>query len=156
DRVDIVLVHDVGRTTHGSDHPRILKQVLDETLPELEHWRGEGLFSFIGLGVNEWEVCAEILRHTKLDCILLPGRYTLLEQPALTSGFLDLCVERGTRILAAGVFNSGILATRPASTSTYNYGAAPAEVRERASRLWAICERHGVPPQAAAVQFPLA
>src|ERR1700685_3854378 len=30
DRVDLLLLHDVGRTTHGDRHPQMLRQALDE------------------------------------------------------------------------------------------------------------------------------
>jgi D-threo-aldose 1-dehydrogenase len=156
ERIDVALIHDIGSLTHGEDHPRLLKQVLDETLPELEAARGKGLIGQIGIGVNEWEVCVELLSRASLDCILLAGRYTLLEQPALSSGMLDLCAARGVRVFAAGVFNSGLLATRPVPSSTYDYAPAAPEILERAGRLWAICESFGVEPQAAALRFPLA
>lgn len=155
-KVDIVLVHDIGRLTHGEDHPRILRQVLEETLPELEAARARGLLDRIGIGVNEWEVCVEILSRTALDVILLAGRYTLLEQPALDGGLLDLCAGRGVRVLAGGVFNSGLLAGRPTAASRYNYEPAAAGVVERARLLWTVCESFGVVPQAAALRFPAA
>jgi D-threo-aldose 1-dehydrogenase len=156
DKVDIALIHDIGVQTHGASAHAVLAQVLDETLPALEAARDEGLIKAIGIGVNEWEVCVEVLRRAPLDCILLAGRYTLLEQPALASGMLDLCDERGVRVLAAGVFNSGLLATPPSPSSTYNYESAPADIVARASRLWTLCGSFNVAPQAAAVQFPLA
>jgi D-threo-aldose 1-dehydrogenase len=155
DRIDIALIHDIGAATHGAEHPQILRQALDEALPQLEAARDDGLVCDIGIGVNEWEVCIEVLERARLDCILLAGRYTLLEQPALTSGLLDLCAERGVRVYAAGVFNSGLLATRPSESSTYNYLQAPPEVVGRARRLWDTCEAFGVAPQAAALRFPL-
>jgi D-threo-aldose 1-dehydrogenase len=156
ERVDIVLIHDIGRQTHGDAHPKIMRQVLDETIPELLDAKMNGLLHCIGIGVNECEVCLELLPSASLDCILLAGRYTLLEQPALTSGLLDLCAIRGTRLLAAGVFNSGLLAAKPAATSKYNYENVPKDTLARAERLWAVCEAFGVAPQAAALQFPAA
>ncbi|MES1201072.1 MAG: aldo/keto reductase [Pseudomonadota bacterium] len=152
--LDIALVHDVGAMVHGDAHAAVLKQVLDETLPALHEARDAGVVGRIGLGINEWEVGAEIAERAPLDVILLAGRYTLLEQPALTSGFLDYCHDIGIDVLAAGVFNSGLLATPPSEASTYNYAAAPADVLERARALWAVCAEHGVAPQAAALQFP--
>jgi D-threo-aldose 1-dehydrogenase len=153
-RVDIALIHDIGRETHGDAHPALLRQVLDETLPALEQARSEGLIRFIGIGVNECEVCLELLERAPLDCILLAGRYTLLEQPALTSGLLDLCFQRGTEFIAAGVFNSGLLATPPTEESPYNYANAPSVILGRARALWRTCAAFGVAPQAAALQFP--
>lgn len=153
-RVDIALIHDIGRETHGNAHPALLRQVLDETLPALELARSESLIRFIGIGVNECEVCLELLERAPFDCILLAGRYTLLEQPALTSGLLDLCAQRGTKLIAAGVFNSGLLATSPSAESPYNYAGVPTGVLERAKALWRTCAAFGVAPQAAALQFP--
>jgi len=154
ERVDIALIHDVGRLTHGDEHPAVLRQVLDEALPALRTVKSEGRIRWIGIGVNECEVCLELLARTQLDCILLAGRYTLLEQPALTTGLLDLCRKRGTRLIAAGVFNSGLLATKPAASSPYNYANVPPIVLKKSQALWRACEAFAVPPQAAALQFP--
>jgi D-threo-aldose 1-dehydrogenase len=153
-KFDIVLVHDIGRTTHGAEHPRILGQVLDETLPALQEAKAQGILDRIGIGVNEWEVPVEVLSRADLDVVLLAGRYTLLEQPALE--MLDLCAARGVRVLAGGIFNSGLLAARPSDASTYNYEPARAPVIARARGLWDVCAGFGVPPQAAALQFPAA
>lgn len=153
ERLDIALVHDVGQGVHGAAHADVLRVVLDETLPELEEAKRAGLVGAIGLGVNEWEVCAEVLQRAPLDVVLLAGRYTLLEQPALNSGFFDLCQQRGVRVLAAGVFNSGLLATPPSASSTYNYAVAPPVIVARATELWEACTRFGAAPQAAALQF---
>ena len=87
---------------------------------------------------------------------MLAGRYTLLEQTALDE-LLPLCVERGIGVVAAGVFNSGLLArSRPAPNARYNYAEAPAELVERAERIAEVCERHGTTLPAAALAFPLA
>jgi D-threo-aldose 1-dehydrogenase len=150
-KIDTILIHDIGRLTHGDDHARILRQVLDEALPELRAARAEGLLDRIGIGVNEWQVCAEFLDHADIDVILLAGRYTLLEQSAL--GLMDLCVRRNVRVLAGGVFNSGLLATRPGTGSTYDYKIAPPDVVQRANALWNTCERFDIPLQAAALRF---
>ena len=154
ERLDVVLVHDVGAATHGPTHPAILRQVLDEALPTLHAARDAGQVGLIGLGVNEWQVCVEVLERAPLDVIMLAGRFTLFEQGALTSGLLDLCLERNVPVIAAGVFNSGLFAERPNPQSPYDYETAPDDVRARALALWQACERHGVTPQAAAVQFP--
>jgi D-threo-aldose 1-dehydrogenase len=56
--------------------------------------------------------------------------------------------------MAAGVFNSGVLA-RPVDGSWYDYAPVPAETLERAQRIEAICQRHDVPLRTAAMRFPL-
>jgi D-threo-aldose 1-dehydrogenase len=155
-RVDILLCHDIGRLTHGAQHEARVKEFLDGGYRAMRELRESGAVRAIGLGVNEWEICVELLEHCDLDCILLAGRYTLLEQPSLPT-LLPLCVERGVSILCGGPFNSGILAagSRAGAKSHYNYVAPPAAVLERVRALEAVCEEFDVPLQAAALQFPL-
>jgi D-threo-aldose 1-dehydrogenase len=106
----------------------------------------------IGVGMNQWQVPLRFVQETDIDVVMLAGRYTLLDQSGLP--LLDACAERGVKVLAAGVFNSGILATvRPAGT--YNYQPAPAPLVERAARIAQVCERHGVTLPQAAMAFPL-
>ena len=109
----------------------------------------------VGIGVNEIEPCLRFARDADLDCILLAGRYTLLEQNALDE-LLPLCVEKDIGILVGGPFNSGILAKGGVEGAPYNYRAAPPEVLERVRRIEQVCRRHGVALAAAALQFPLA
>jgi D-threo-aldose 1-dehydrogenase len=85
-----------------------------------------------------------------VDLVLLAGRYTLLDQSGLR--LLDLCQQRGVGVVLGGVFNSGILAN-PRPGASYDYRAAPDELVERARALARVCERHGVPLPAAALQF---
>jgi D-threo-aldose 1-dehydrogenase len=157
--IDLALVHDIGRYQHGDDHPRFWAQLTDGGgFRELEALKREGLVGAIGLGVNEWEVVMDAMQHADLDCTLLAGRYTLLEQASL-SPFLAQCVQRGVGIIVGGPFNSGILATGtqgPSAVAKFNYAAAPPEVVQRVQKLQAVCASFDVPLAAAAVQFPLA
>ena len=104
--------------------------------------------------MNQSEMLTRFVRETDMDAILLAGRYTLLEQGALDE-LLPACEERGVAVLIGGVMNSGLLAD-PRSGSRFNYTPAPVEVVERARRIGEVCDRHGVPLRAAAIQFPLA
>jgi len=88
------------------------------------------------------------------DCFLLAGRYSLLDQTALAE-FLPKCMERGVSIVLGGVFNSGLLAD-PKPGITFNYVEAPQELIDQAIRIGQVCESHGIPLKAAALQFPLA
>jgi len=155
-RVDILLCHDIGRLTHGANHAARVGEFLDGGYRALRELRDSGAVRAIGLGVNEWEICVELLDRCELDCILLAGRYTLLEQPALEA-LLPLCVERKVSIICGGPFNSGILAagSRAGTQSHYNYAAPPPAVLERVRQLEGICAEFAVPLQAAALQFPL-
>jgi D-threo-aldose 1-dehydrogenase len=101
-------------------------------------------------------VCADLIARCDLDCLLLAGRYTLLEQPALRNLF-PACRQLGISVVIGGPFNSGILATESVrSGAPYNYEPAPASIMGRASRIAGICREIGVPMPAAALQFPLA
>jgi D-threo-aldose 1-dehydrogenase len=156
-RVDILLCHDIGRLTHGERHEQRLREFLDGGYRAMRQLRDSGTVRAIGLGVNEWEVCVELLQHCEFDCIMLAGRYTLLEQTPLHT-LLPLCAARGVSIICAGPMNSGILAagSRDASRTHYNYAPPPPHVIERVRRLEQVCEEFAVPLQAAALQFPLA
>lgn len=150
-RIAIAFVHDMGALVQGDDHPRSFRQVLDEALPVLVAAKAAGQIGAIGVGVNEVQVCFELLAWgAPLDAILLAGRYTLLEQRSLP--LLDLCAARNISVIAAAPFNSGALA----GGDTYNYAAIPEKVAAKVSALAAACDRHAVPLPAAALRFPLA
>lgn len=149
--VDMLLVHDLGALTHGEDHPRQFDIAMQGAFPALAALKRQGLTRGLGLGVNEVAICLAVLAEIDLDVILLAGRYTLLEQAPLDD-LLPLCVARGVRVIVGGPFNSGVLAGNP----YYDYGAVPPAVAARVRALAALCERHGVPLAAAALQFPLA
>jgi D-threo-aldose 1-dehydrogenase len=139
-RVDILLVHD------PEEH-------IAEALGACEAvcaLRDEGLIGAAGVGMNEPLV--QFVRETDVDCILLAGRYTLLDQSSLEE-FLPHCAERGVAVIAGGVFNSGVLAD-PAPGAMFDYEPAAPAVVERARQLQAVCARYDVPLPAAALRFP--
>ncbi len=154
-RIDVLLIHDIDRFTHGDEQPRRFKEAMDGAYPALSDLRAQGVVGAIGLGVNEWQVAESVARAADIDCVLLAGRYTLLEQEALAS-FLPFCVERQVSIIAGGVFNSGILATGPKAGAVYNYAPAPPAILDRVAALERVCKAHGVPLAAAALEFPMA
>lgn len=155
--IDILLIHDVDVRSHGSPEAfeQRYREALEGAWPALDELRRAGVIKAVGIGVNEIEPCLRFARDTDLDCILLAGRYTLLEQKALDE-LLPLCVEKDIGILVGGPFNSGILARGPVEGAPYDYRAAPPEVLERVGRIDQVCRRHGVALAAAALQFPLA
>lgn len=156
DRVDILLVHDIGRLTHGDRHADRMAELTGGGLRALERLRDEGAIAAFGIGVNECEVALELLDRGPLDLILLAGRYTLLEQGALDA-LLPRCEASGTGVVIGGPYNSGILAGQgPRAAAHYDYAAAPAPVLEKAGRIEAVCARHQVALGAAALQFVLA
>jgi D-threo-aldose 1-dehydrogenase len=106
--------------------------------------------------MNQSEMLARFARDTDMDLLLLAGRYTLLEHGALDE-LLPICESRGIDVVAAGVFNSGLLAhARPPADAKYDYAEAPAGLVGRAIGIAEVCERHAVSLPAAALAFPLA
>ena len=155
DRIDILFLHDVGRLTHGDRHPQMLRQALDEALPAMAALRAQGAVRAIGIGVNEVEVCAELMPRFDLDCIMLAGRYTLFEQTAALP-MLDEAHRRGVKVIIAAPYNSGLLGDPHGPGKTYDYAPAGADALKRAHEIYAICHEEGVDVGAAALQFPLA
>lgn len=155
DRVDVVLLHDVGRLTHGDHHPQMLRQALDAALPAMVELRDAGRVGAIGVGVNEVEVCMELMPRFDLDCIMLAGRYTLFEQASALS-MLGEARRRGVRVIVAGPYNSGLLGSPHGPGATYNYAPVDAPTAQRAQDIYAVCGEERVDVGAAALQFPLA
>ena len=143
DRVDIVHIHD------PDDH---IEEAISSAFPALAELRAQGVISAISVG--QTNPLTDVVREVDLDCVLLAGRYTLLDQSGLDA-LLPLCETRGVAVIAAGVYNSGVIAD-PKPGAWYNYAPAEPEILEKVRALSAICARHDVPVKAAAVQFPFA
>jgi D-threo-aldose 1-dehydrogenase len=158
-RIDLLLVHDVDFWT-VRDHAVLeerFRTVMDSGYRALDELRRAGVIGAIGCGLNETEMCLRFARAGDFDCMLLAGRYTLLEQAGPLGEFLPYCQERGMSVIIGGPYNSGILAGPPVREGApYDYEAAPPAVVEKARRIEAVCARRGVPLPAAALQFPLA
>ena len=143
DRVDVVHIHD-------PDHH------YDESLAgayrALDRLRRDGTIGAVGVGMNRTEMLVRFARAVDVDCFLVAGRYTLLDQDALRE-LLPLCLEKAIAVIAGGVYNSGVLAA-PGPDATFDYIPASREVVARARQMQTVCASHGVPLAAAAIQFP--
>jgi D-threo-aldose 1-dehydrogenase len=135
ERVDIALLHD------PDDHMTEARRAL-ETVRELA--------PRVGVGTNAVATALAFVERGEVDVVLLAGRFTLLDRSA-EDELLPLCAERGVSLIAAGVFNSGLLA----GGSTFDYESAPPELLVRRRTLEEVCARYDVPLVAAAIQFPL-
>jgi D-threo-aldose 1-dehydrogenase len=143
DRVHILHIHD------PDNH---IQEAIAGAYRALDRLRADGIITAVGVGTNRPEPVLRFAAETEIDCVLLAGRHTLLDQTGLAA--LSRCADRGIAVIAGGVFNSGILA-RPEAGGTFDYVPAAADVLAKAQRLEAVCRRHGVPLAAAAMQFPL-
>lgn len=153
-RIDILFVHDIGSFAHGENHEHYWRQFMTSGLKALIELKGNGSISAFGFGVNETAVCEQILDEGDVDCFLLAGRYTLLDHSGALP-LLDRCAKRGVSIIAAGPYNSGLLAggSRRTGALRYDYGIASSEILQRLGQLEALCNEHSVSLAAAALQF---
>jgi D-threo-aldose 1-dehydrogenase len=150
--VEIVLIHDVDRRNHGDAIDARFHEAINGAWRALEKLREEGVIRAAGIGVNEADICVRFAEACDLDCVLLAGRYSLLDQTAQKT-FLPLAQQRGIGVILGGVFNSGILATGPVSGAKYDYSDATPEVIARTNKIIAICDRYAVPLPVAAIHF---
>jgi len=154
--IDVLFIHDPDVFTHGVEQQKVrFREAMEGCYRALTRMREEGVVRGIGVGVNDLQVMVDFMRSGDFDALLVAGRYTLLEQDALTE-LLPLCEQRGTAIVIGGGLNGGILATGAVPGAKWNYAPAPTGILERVSQIEAICRRHWVPLPAAALQFLLA
>ncbi|GAA3557564.1 aldo/keto reductase [Microlunatus spumicola] len=147
DHVDIVYVHDPD--------DEYAETAYTQAIPALIELRDQGVVGAVGVGMKHPEGPAEAIRRTDLDVVMVAGRYSVLEQQALTE-LLPLALERGVGYVAAGVFQSGLLSRpRPSEGLTYDHGPVPPGLLARVNALADLAERHGVQLPDMAVQFPL-
>ncbi|MBA8817161.1 D-threo-aldose 1-dehydrogenase [Microbacterium halimionae] len=146
DRVDVLYLHD------PDDYER---EALEQALPAMVELRDEGIVRAVGVGMNQSAMPARFIQEIDLDVVMLAGRYTLLEQTAL-GDLLPAAALRGVSIVAAGVYNSGLLSTDPIPDDAhYNYQKVPQRILQRARQIAAVCAQFDVTISEAAVAFPL-
>lgn len=146
DRVDVVHVHD------PDDH---MDEVLATTLPTLRQLQADGVIGAVSAGMNHSAPLARFVEAGLVDCVLVAGRWTLLDQSALDD-LLPAATAQGASVIAGGVFNSGVLADPDGGDefARFFYRPAPLEVTDRVRRIRDACADHGVALRAAALQFP--
>src|SRR5258708_14992290 len=101
DRVHILLLPDLDKRNQGDMLETRFKEAMDGAYRALDKLRADGVVKAIGVGLNEADMCARFARAGDFDVMLLAGRYSLLEQPALTE-FLPLAVEKRIGIMLGG------------------------------------------------------
>ena len=155
-RIDIALIHDVDywTTRDRTVLEARFKTVMDSGFKALDELRRAGVIGAIGVGINESDTSLRFIQAGDFDCMLLAGRYTLLEQGGLDA-FLPECVKRNVSVILGGPYNSGILTGGVKPGATYDYAAAPAHLIEKAQGIEAVCRQYGVDLGDAALQFPL-
>jgi D-threo-aldose 1-dehydrogenase len=150
--IDICLIHDVDKWTHGDEVEMYFKEAMNGAYKALEKLKSEKVIKGIGVGLNESNMCARFAEAGDFDCMILAGRYTLLEQGALDV-FFPLARQKKIGVILAGVFNSGILIKGVGENSTYDYKGIPDHIAKKYFEIDKICKEFEVPIAAAALQF---
>ncbi|MCO6008469.1 aldo/keto reductase [Actinoallomurus purpureus] len=146
DRIDLLFLHD------AEEH---FEDALNKGYPALAELRAQRMVGAIGAGMYHPGKLTRLVEESDVDVVMLSGRYTLLDQSALDE-LLPACMDRGVSLLAASIFNSGLLAmARPAEGATFDYAPASLQMLKRAHRMADVCEAHGVTLPAVAMAFPL-
>jgi D-threo-aldose 1-dehydrogenase len=141
---EIVYIHDADSW---------VSDAINVVYPELHKMREEGLLKAIGIGMNWCPTSVAIMKETELNIALIAGRFTLLDQSAQEELY-PFAMKKKVSIIAAGVFNSGVLAN-PVDGAHYDYEPASAEILNKARTIGKYLERYNVSLPAAALQFPL-
>ena len=150
--IDICLIHDVDKWTYGDEVEMYFKEAMNGAYKALEKLKSEKVIKGIGVGLNESNMCARFAEAGDFDCMILAGRYSLLEQGALDV-FFPLARQKKIGVILAGVFNSGILIKGVGENSTYDYKGIPDHIAKKYFEIDKICKEFEVPIGAAALQF---
>ena len=119
------------------------RQAIDEASPTLADLRSQGVVSAVGAGLAHLDLLIGFAREADFDCIMLPNRYTLTEQTAFET-FMPSCQDKGIAIILAAPYNQG---------RTLGHPNQPQDALDHLRRYQEVCQRHGVPIKAAALQF---
>src|ERR1700722_2356791 len=154
-RIDLLLIHDLDIQYHQTYErvEALLTELHNGGARALAELKATGRIGGFGAGINELGMIPRFLDLIDVDFFLVALPYTLLDQQVLDSEF-PRCAEKGIGFVIGAVFASGILATGAVQGARYAYAPATPAISAKVARIEAVCERHGVPLAAAALQFP--
>jgi D-threo-aldose 1-dehydrogenase len=147
DRLQYVYIHDPEHTT--------FENVMGPggALEVLQRFRNQGVIQHIGMSGGPINMLIRYLESGAFSAVETHNRYTLLNRSA--EPLLDVAQRLGVAVVNAAPYGSGMLAKGPDAYARYAYQEAPPLLVERTRRMAAVCQEHGVPLAAAALQFSL-
>jgi D-threo-aldose 1-dehydrogenase len=147
DRLQVVFIHDPEVAT--------FEQVMapDGPVEALRRYKEQGVIGHIGVAGGPIDLEMRYVETGAFEVVISHNRFTLLNVAA--NPLWDVARQRGVATLNGAIYGGGILSKGPGVSPRYAYRPAAPDLLERASRLEAICARHGVPLAAAALQFSL-
>ena len=152
-KIDICLIHDVDKFTFGNDVDHYFKLAMNGAYKAIKKLKEENVIKAIGVGLNDSDMCARFANEGDFDCMIIAGRYSLLDHQSALDDFFPIVEKNNIGIMLAGVFNSGILAKGIGDNSTYFYEKIPQHIKEKYIIIATVCDKYNVPVPAAAIQF---
>ena len=141
DHVDLFIAHDIE---FGD-----LEQVVSETIPAMRRIQQAGKARFIGVSGLPLDVLADAVRRGHVDFVLSYCHYNLM------IGDLDRVLRPvttyGVGLINASPLHMGMLT----ATGAPAWHPAPADVKEAAARVVALCEARGVDVTTLALRYCL-
>jgi D-threo-aldose 1-dehydrogenase len=147
EHLQLVYIHDPEHTT--------FENIMGPggALEVLQQFQREGVIGHLGISGGPIDMMIRYVETGAFAALETHNRFTLLNRSA--APLLDVAAARGVAVVNAAPYASGLLAKGPSSGARYAYQEAPPRVVERARQMAALCEEHGVPLAAAALQFSL-
>jgi len=157
-RPQIVSVHDpdeyLAASSSPADRERRFEQIV-EAYRALDELRAAGEVRAVGVGAKDWRVIRELAGAVRLDWVMFACSLTVYTHPPELLAFMEQLRGQGVAMINSAVFNAGFLIGGDYFDYRRPDPAADAELFAWRERFLALCERHGVAPAVACVQFGL-
>jgi len=115
--------------------------------------REEGLCKVVGLAAGNVEVMMPILKKYDFDTLITHNRFTLVNANA--EKMIAFAHSKNIAVLNAAPYCGGALAKGTSSFKRYVYQKASVATLAPLKVVEEICNRHHVPPGAAALQYSM-
>lgn len=145
DQLQLVYLHDPEKISFEEG---VAKGGPLEALIDL---RNQGVIQYLGVAGGPIDLELQYLATEAFDAVISHNRYTLVEQTA--EPLLEDAARRGVAFVNAAPFGGGMLVKGPRAVPRYCYAPVDQATIDRVLRMEALCEQHGVPLAAAALQF---
>ncbi|HAA77383.1 TPA: hypothetical protein DCE37_19905 [Candidatus Latescibacteria bacterium] len=146
DRFEILYVHDAMGVP--------VEEVVGKcrAVGALRKLQDEGVVGYIGTAANDPDANGPFIETGEFDVAVVPDAWSLLNQSA--NRYIFPAVEKhSVGIALATPIERGLLATGPIESADYLNRNFTPEILEHAGKIKTVCDDHGVPMVAAALQW---
>jgi D-threo-aldose 1-dehydrogenase len=115
--------------------------------------KSAGVIGHLGIAAGPIDLLMRFVETDLFEVALTHNRYTLLDRSA--EPLFDVAARHHVAVVNAAPYGGGLLVKGPQAVPRYMYRPASPDVLGRAERMANVCQRHGIPLAAAALQFSL-